>query len=320
MAAETVKFYVTDQVGDPILGVLVRVFDAAGAVFQTQDITVDVGGDAVAEVTLDGDDPAIEYTIRMSKTGVAFDGSQGDSSKSPQLIEVWTPAGSSPTGTNDFDLVGETFTLPTATDSRLCRASAFFKDATGRPLAGLDIFLINNFKPAIVDGFGILGSKVELRTDADGYAQVDLYRCGEYRAMVQSIQAAEMDDTGAIVFDREIVVPDRSSISLVDLLFPVVKEITWSPTSVSLAVDGTLELTPSVVASDYRVLTGTASEDVLYEIEDPTIASLSVEADKLVITGLSAGTTQLVATRLDQTVVFIPAADIVGSPLSITVA
>lgn len=319
MAVETVKFYLTDQSTDPVLGVLVRVFNEAGDTFITQDTTVDVAGDAVAEVSLDGDDPPLKYTIRMSKTGVAFDGSLGDDSKSPQLIEIYTPPANSPTGKNDFDIQGETFTMPVATDPRLCRASGFFKDATGRPLAWLDMSFMNQFKPAIVDGEGVLGSKIQLRTDLDGYAQLDLYRNGEYRAMVESIQAAEADVTGAIVFDREIVVPDRSSVSLVDLLFPVVKEITWVPASVSLAVGATLELLTTVEGSDYRILEGTGCFDVLYEISDMDVAVVSVEEDKLVITGMAAGSTELVATRRDQSVVFIPTTGIVGSPLSITV-
>jgi len=318
MASETVKIYAWDQNDDALVGVLVRVFDSTGTTFIAQNTTALVGSEAIAEFTLDGDDPPIEYTLRLSKTGVAFDGALGDSYKTPQLIEVWSPAASSPTGTNDFDVNGETFTLPVATDSRLCRASGFFKDATGRALESLDITLINDFKPAVVDGYGVLGSKVELRTDEDGYVEVDLYRGGEYRAMVQSIQAAEEDPTGAIVFDRELVVPDRASVNIVDLLFPVVSEITWDP--VSIDVGDTEEVVPVVTCSDFRTLEGTACEDVLYEMADTDIATVSVAADVLVITGISSGTTELTATRLDQTVVAIPAVDIVGSPLSITVA
>lgn len=319
MAAETVKIYAWDQNDDPLEGVLVRVFDEAGAVFIAQNTTVLVGSDAIAEFTLDGDDPPLKYTIRLSKTGVGFDVALGDQYKTPQLIEIYSPPANSPTGTNDFDVKGETFTMPVATDPRLCRASGFFKDATGRPLPGLDITLINEFKPAVVDGYGVLGSKVELRTDENGYAEVDLYRGGEYRAMVQSIQTAEADPTGAIVFDRELVIPDRASVSLVDLLFPVVEEITWTPASASVAAGSTLELVPAVVASDFRILEGTACEDVLYEIADPEVATLSIQADMLVIEGVTPGTTELTATRRDQTIVSIPLADIVGSPLTITV-
>lgn len=319
MAAETVKFYVTDQNTDPILGVLVRVFDATGTTFIAQDYTVDVGGDAVAEVTLDGDDPPIEYTIRLSKTGVAFDGSLGDDSKSPQLIEIYSPPAASPTGKNDFDLRGETFTRPVATDPRLCRASGFFKDAFGRPLANLDIKLINQFKPAIVDGYGILGERGDLRTDEDGYVEVDLYRNGEYLAYVQSIQAADADPASAIVFNREVVVPDQSSIDFVALLFPFVEEIIFTPDPISVAVGDSVEVTAVVTATDKRVLTGTGCDDVLYEVADTNIALLSIEVDKLTIIGVSAGTTEVTAVRKDQTIVSLPATGIAGQPLAITV-
>jgi hypothetical protein len=317
MASETVKIYAWDQNDDALVGVLVRVFDETGTTFIAQNTTALVGSDAIAEFTLEGDDPPISYTVRMSKTGVGFDGALGDSYKTPQLIDVWSPAASSPTGTNDFDVKGETFAMPVATDARLCRASGFFKDATGRPLEGLDISLINDFKPAIVDGYAVLGSKVELRTDEDGYVEVDLYRGGEYRAMVQSIQAAEADPTGAIVFDRELVVPDQASVNLVDLLFPVVEEITW--TLGALAVGDTFELVPVVLASDGRILEGAAHEDVLYEIADTEVATVSVLEDSLLITALASGSTELMATRMDQTVVFIPDSGITGSPLTITV-
>jgi hypothetical protein len=317
MAAETVKFFVIDQNSDPILGVLVRIFDITGTTFITQDTTVDVGGDAVAEVTLDGDDPPIQYTIRVSKTGVAFDGSLGDISKSPQSIDVWTPPANSPTGKNDFDLKGETFTRPVATDPRLCRCSGFFKDGAGRPLANLDLYFVNQFRPAIVDDNAVLGEKLQGRTDADGYFETDLYRGGIYEVYIQSVQAATADDGGA--FTRELHVPDQSSANLVTLLFPIVGEVEWTPASVSVAVDATLDLVPLVKGTDGRELTGTALEDVEYEVADTDIATISVEADKIVVTGKSAGSTELTVTRKDQTIVVIPDPGITGSPLAITV-
>lgn len=319
MALETVRFFLTDQNTDPILGVTVRVFDSAGAVFQTQDVTVDVAGDAVAEVTLDGDDPPNEYTIRMSKTGVAFDGSLGDVSKSPQKIEVWSPPANSPTGTNDFDIQGETFTRPTAVDARLCRCSGFFKDAAGRALVGLDIKIINQFKPAVVDGDAVLGERIDLRTDDDGYLEVDLYRGAEYLAWVQSIQAAEDDPTGAIVFPREVFVPDQSSANLIDLLFAIVDSIAYTPTSLSMSVGDQEDVTTVVTATDGRTLTGTACDDVIYDTDDPSVAVVGVYQDKLVVTAIGPGTTQLTATRRDQSVVQIPEPTALPS-LTITVS
>ena len=319
MAAETVKFYLTDQNAAPILGVLVRVFDVTGTTFIAQDYTVDVGGDAVAEVTLDGDDPPLQYTIRMAKVGVAFDGSVGDDSKSPQLIEIYSPPANAPTGKNDFDIQGQTFTRPVATNPRLCRCSGFFKDATGQPLPNLDMSFINQFKPSIVDGDAVLGAKVDIRTDEDGYVQLDLYRGAEYLVMVSSVEAAMADDTSAIVFPRELVIPNQGSANLVDLLFPIVEEIAFTPAPVSLAVGGIQEVTTVVTATDGRVLVGTACEDVLYEVADESIATVAIDIDKLVIRGDSPGTTEITAVRKDQTIVSIPDAGITGSPLAITV-
>jgi hypothetical protein len=319
MAVETVRVAVVDQDDEPVVGVLVRVFDETGTTFITQDSTVLVGGNAIVDFTLDGDTPPISYTIRLSKTGVAFDGTEGDDNKSPQLIDIYSPPTEAPNDSNDFLVVAQTFTMPVATDPRLCRCSGYFKDASGRALPGLDIQLINQFKPALVDGYAVMGAKLDLRTDDDGYVEVDLYRTGIYHAMVESMQAAESSDTGAIVMDRDVTVPDRSSANLIDLLFPVVKSIVWDPATVAVGVGNTVDVVPTATASDYRVLAGAAIEDVLYEIADTTIANVAPTVDKLTITGIKAGTTTLVATRKDQTIVTVPVVDITGSPLTVTV-
>jgi len=319
MAVETVKVYVKDQDDEPIVSVLVRVFDEDGAAFISQNYTTLVSGRAVADFTLDGDDPPISYTIRLSKTGVAFDGALGDDSKSPQLITVYSPPAAAPNGNNYFEVVGQTFTLPVATDPRLCRVSGFFKDPAGRPLPGLDITFINQFDPTIVDGYGIMSSKVDVRSDEDGYVELDLYRNGEYRALVESVEAPTSCDTQSIIFERVLMVPDRSSVNINDLLFPVVDAIVWDPDPISVAEGETLDIFTTVTATDFRELVGTANEDIIYSTEDETIATVTALPDKLVVLGVTAGTTNLVATRKDQSIVVIPSTEIDGSPILITV-
>jgi uncharacterized protein YjdB len=319
MAVETVKVYVKDQLNSPIVGVLVRVFDAAGAVFITQDYTVLVSGRAVAEFALDGNDPPNSYTIRLSKTGVAFDGALGSASKSPQLITIYSPPESAPNETNNFEVVGQTFVLPTATNPRLCRCSGFFKDPAGRPLAALDFTIINQFDPTVVDGYAVLSSKIDLRTDKDGYVEVDLYRNGHYHSMIESVEAPEADDTGAIIFERNLVVPDRSSVNLVDLIFPIVTGVAWDPETLEVMEGETLDVYPTVTTSDYRELAGSAFEDVIYDTDDHTVAVVTALPDKLVIAGVGPGTANLTAVRKDQSIVSIPAAPITGQPIAITV-
>jgi hypothetical protein len=275
----------------------------------TQAYSVLVGSEAYADFTVDGDDPPIQYEVRLSKTGVAYDGSAGADSWSPQTIDVYSPATAAPNGNNWFKIPGQTFAMPTSPDPRLCRASGFFRDGSGRPFANVELFFIAQFKPAIVDGRAVVGERVFLRTDEDGYAQIDLFRNGEYRATLQSLED----------YTRIVHVPDRASVSIVDLLFPVVTHIDWDPTSVSVAEGATQDVILTVTSSDYWELAGTALDDVQYEMEDTEVAIVDKLTDKLIITGLSAGTTSLIATRKDQTVVVIPASQITNYQLSVTV-
>lgn len=309
MASETVRVFVEDQqtpTPAPIENVLVRVFDSLGA-FITQDYT-DVQG--IADFTLDGDDPPIQYQIRLSKVKVAFDGSLGDDSKSPQLIEVYTPATASPSGTNDFTVKGKVFEHPVATDPRLCRASGFFRRADGGPYPNLELIFTPRFKPAIVDGDSVMWGDIHTRTDEDGYVEIDLFRGGEYSVEVETLEDCQ----------RQVVVPDTASENLIELLFTVVDEVSFNPTSVSLPVGSSQQVVPTVVATDQRVLEGAAGGDVEYTVEDTTVASVSVQNDYIIITALKAGSTQLNVSRRDESIVVVPDTGITYTPLPITVS
>jgi len=309
MASETVRVFVVDEqtpTPDPIESVLVRVFDATGTTFITEDYTDALG---IADFTLDGDDPPNEYQIRLSKTGVAFDGSLGDDSKSPQLIEVWTPAASSPSGTNDFEVQGQTFSRPVATDPRLCRASGFFRRADGSAYPHLDLIFKPLFRPAIVDGDSVMWTSINTRTDEDGYLEIDLYRGGEYSVVVESLE----DDP------RSVVVPDASSVSLIDLLFPVVAQVVFDPTSLAMSEGDSEEVTPTVTASDLQELTGTAPDDVEYTSSDEDVATVSVRDDVIIVTAVGAGSAQIDVARKDESIVIVPDSGITYTALSITV-
>jgi hypothetical protein len=312
---ETVSIVVVDQDDAPVPGALVRVFDITGTTFITQQYSSMVAGKAVAEFTLDGDSPAIQYTIRMSKTGVAFDGSLGNQSKSPQSISVVSPPGVTP---NVFEVLCETFVRPTATDPFLCRCSGFFKDITGNPLVALPIRFINEFGPSVVGGAAILGEGVDLNTDKYGYMCLDLYRNGIYMAWVTSIQAADNDSEHAIGFPRYITIPDQASADLPTLLFPIVSSVTITPDPIDLTVNQAIVPTTVVMSDDGRTLRGTACEDVFYAVEDPTIASMSVTLDKLTLLGVKPGVTRLIATRKDLSIMKVPMTPIMD-PITITV-
>ena len=307
MGLVNVKVYAVDEDSDALAGVLVQVYDESD-VFVTQNTTSLVGSDAYAEFTLNGSNPAVDYSIRLSKTGVAFDGLLGDDSKTPQAIAVYDPPAAAPvTGTNNFQVQGQTFSRPAATDPRLCRASGFFKDASGRARPNLDIKFIPQFDPMIVDGDAVVGYQVQGRTDDDGYFQIDLYRSGSYLAVLEAL-----DD-----IPRDITVPDQSSVNLVYLLFPIVDSITYDPSSVSIAVDATEEVDVVIMTTSGVALDPTDG-DVTFASDDNAVATAQLTGDgTLLIMGIAAGSTTITPTRADDTIVVIP--EVALSTLSVTV-
>lgn len=318
MALETVRVYAVDEALAALPGVLVRAYTVAG-VLVTQNTTALVGGEAYCELALDGNDPPETYTIRLSMTGVAFDGTLGDDSKTPQTISVYSPPAAAPvTGTNNFQVQGQTFTLPTATDPRMCRCSGYFVDASGRPLENVDIHFVPvcynegqaDFAPLIVDGLGVMGDKIITRTDEDGYLEIDLYRTAEISALVQGLEHSR----------RVIKVPDTASISLIDLLFPVVTSIAFAPDPVTVATGATVDVVLTILASDGQELDPT-DQDVVFTSSDVGVASIQIQSDTgaLRIMGVAAGATTIVAERADDTIVTIPEEPVTYAPLAVTV-
>lgn len=317
MAAETVKVYAIDENGDPLEGVLVRFFDDFD-VFVTQQYTALVDGDAYAEVTVDGDDPPVSYTLRLSKAGVAFDGSLGDDSKTPQSIDVYSPASLAPvTGTNNFEVQGQTFSATVPTDPRLCRCSGYFYDHSGRPLEGLDIHFIAvcynedqpDWNPMIVDGKGILSQKIYTRSDSRGYIEIDLYRTGEYSALVQGLEHSR----------RIIKVPDAPSVNLIELLFPVVSEVTFGTNPITVPNGTTVDVDLTILATDGQTLDASGG-DVTFSSLDTSIAVPQIlEGNILRVSGIGLGSTQILATRADSSIVTIPEQPVSYSPLDVTV-
>jgi hypothetical protein len=317
MALETVRVYAVDESSDPLVGVLVQAYDDTDT-FVTQNTTTLVSGEAYAELMLDGDNPAEDYTLRLSMTGVAFDGLLGDDSKTPQSIEVYSPPSAAPvTGTNYFQVQGQTFSLPTATDARLCRASGFFVDESGRALANVDLHITpvcynedqSPFNPIIVDGRAVMSDKVYVRSDEDGYIEVDLFRTAELNILVQGLEHSR----------RAVKVPDASSVNLIYLLFPVVTEVTFGTNPLTVASGAYTDVTLTILATDGQTLDPT-NGDVTFASSDETVVTVEVTDDgDLRVMGIAAGTTTVTATRSDTSIVTIPEEPVTYTPLSVTV-
>ncbi len=299
MAIETVRISVLSDavVPVPVDDVVVRVYDATGATLITSGTTGAVLDGAV-EFSL----PNAVYQLRFYIDGGAI--------LSPQRIEVFSPPASSPTGTNNFEVEAALFTLPPATSPQLCRCSGYVKGPNGRPRRGVDIMFIPQFNRMIVGGDYVGGERLNVRSDDAGYVSCDLYRGGCYAVVLE----------GHENITRQIMVPDRSSVLLSNLLFPIPVSVTLNPAGAITLVAGTsVERVPTVTCSDYRVLDKIVDSDVSYSVDNTAVATVTNMSDRIVIRGLVPGTTYLRVKRLDTSIIYTPDPGIAGGVVAITV-
>lgn len=293
MALEPVDILVTDDSlsQTPMSEVVVRVYDSTGTTFITQS---DTGLDGIAAFLLNA--PS-NYQARFYKFATSF--------KQPQLIEVLEAP-----ETNAFVVRAHAFTPPEATDARLCRCSGFFRGPNGLPAPNVDIHFITKFKPLLLEGSGVLTERLRKKTDQNGYIEVDLIRFGQYEVTIEGLEDCL----------RCIHIPDSPSTNLPDLLFPVVSRVLLDPPGpYNLGVGEERVVTPTVYSSDGRLLEGAAIEDVLWSSENVSVALVMALPQSITLRGVSAGVTNIVATRRDSSIVRIPDTPIAGQPIVITV-
>lgn len=296
MTYEAVDVYVVENTPSkpPVAGVMVRVYDSTNRQFFTQDVT-DENGRVGFTLWSQG------YSLRFFKNGVQV--------KQPQVIEVIAP---NPGGVlvNAFEVKAVVFHHPIATDARLCRASGFFRDITGAPDKFVDLFFQPKFDPILLEDAAVLSERIHTRSDEEGFACIDLIRFARYSVTVQGYEGKE----------RTIEVPDQPSVNLPDILFPVVELISFTPEISSMLVGESVTITPVVLGSNDVPLIGTATGDVVWSSSDDTILSVAVSSETITLTGRGVGTAQLLASRLDNSIIRIPNIPIMGVPVTITVS
>lgn len=290
MSYEAVDVYVKNQLGEPISGVIVKVFPAGSGVSNTQQITDDDGKASFMLFTQ-------QYSMRLYKFGATF--------PQPQTFTVLE----APT-LNAFDVVGETFTLPASTDARLCKCSGWFRSPDGSPRKYLDMHFYPEFAPIVLEGSAVTPGKIAIRTDEYGFAQINLIKCGQYRVTIEGLEREE----------RYIRVPELLSANLSNMLYAVVDRVTFDPEGPwTIAAGDELEITPTVYDSAGVVLHGTGQDDVDWSVSDTTIASVGVGEFKLTIRATGAGSLELRAARKDQSIIRIPDVPIAGQPIATTI-
>lgn len=301
MAIESVRIaFVTDDITPALVGgVAVRVFDMVGNLVTTA-VSGEGTQEGTAEVELPGDMVPIDYVLRFYYPGGAI---------SPKRIQVYSPPTEAPTGTNNFVITTPIFRLEPALDPEMCRASGHILGPSGKPRAGVDVTFTPQFHAFVTDNKAVTTGRLLVRTDKNGFLAIDLFRYGMYDVTIE----------GKEVVQRSIVVPNRSSILMSHLLFPIVAAVQYDePQPFSVAVGESLLITPHVRSTDFRDL-GVAPGDVFYSTRHDTIATVQIYGERILIRGRSPGETTLRVARTDNSIVYLPGIGITGGDVSITV-
>ena len=288
MTMEPVDVYVMDGV-TAVPGVVVRLVDALNNVVAQP--TTDVDG----KVSFLLPAPAT-YQCRFYKQGVTI----------AQPLSMSVVEG----GPNTFDVPAATFVAPTSMDPRLCVVYGTFRDPAGRPAANMDIQFVTLFAPLLVDSSPVLRERVSITTDKNGYACVTLYRCGTYDVLMEGFE----DNM------RQIQVPDAPNAQIGYLLFPTIKQITFSPVAPYSVVAGSdLILTPTILLTSGQPLAGSGIDDLFWTCSNPEVLSLGLTPTTVVLKGKNPGTVTVTATPMDTSIRQVPEVPISGVPITVTV-
>lgn len=282
----------------PIEGVNVGIFDTETYGLIAAGLT-DSDGRAALYLT-GAADPGQDYEVRLFKLGVVF--------ANPKLIAVLAPLGEGET--NQFEFTGTLQDLPVSSDSRCCRVTGRFMDVRNQPVynAVVRVMSKNEFqKPKVVDSNMVSAEGFETRTDSSGKVSFDLVRGGEFY-----VTYAGEEDT---VWN--ILVPDRTSANLIDLIHPKPVSVDWDAEDdeAEVAVGETETIDLTILFSDYQELDSDLSQWVEVESSDEDVVTATISGGSVVLTGVASGSATVTIRILED---FLP--NMVPDPSSTALA
>lgn len=290
--AEDVFVYVETGGGDPIENATIKLHNSSSkALLQTSTT------DATGRASFVAVDPALNsglYEIRIF-CGFPCDITNGNLQNITVLDGPELPL------KNEFTVTVTPEALPTAVNTNLCRCSGYFRDMRGQALKDVNIRVFEERIPNIeyqssadYKSIAVVPKERVLRTDANGYVSVDLYRDSLYSILVQNY-------TNNF---RQVKTPDAAAANLVDIIFPVVKTVRWydagvqllpstAPT-VSLTVGANKELT--IIASFFSAVVADDSEVTLTS-SNTSVVTVAKSGDEVTLRPVAAGTANITIAR-----------------------
>lgn len=286
--------FVIDPEKNPLEGVMARLMSADGKKVHSQHVS-----DTAGHIGLLLPAPNT-YQIRFYKFSVSFD---------PLLIDVKeAPA------KNSFNVYGEPFVWPMASDPRLCVASGFFRDVTGAPKSFQDLHFVADFSPFVLDSATVANERRSVRTDEKGWVEISLIRNAIYGVTMEGWQDQF----------RRVTVPDRASVNMAFLLFPRVDRIEASAVSFTVRKGKTVEIPLAIFTTDDRRLDNINADAIWTSSNENIFIISSRSLNSLTLTGVSRGSAVLNARRMPNMQggdppVYYPDTPIKGVPIAVNV-
>lgn len=319
--AVPIQITVVDQNNAPVENVTVEVYDALGQALEDTQVTDPLG---IASFNLVGGTGAgARWHVRVYQVPVGLF-SPIPAYVTRKTLLVFEPAVVSTP--NEFVIKVHTGVLEGAGNPHLCRVHAHvgFQDTFARK--GYPLYVRTRYIPSVfyssLKRVILSGDRIDLRTDVEGHAYVDLVRDGIYTLYIPDFMDTELT----------FVVPDQPYADLADLVFLYVSSLNLQPNPLILTVDEVQEVEiQNILFSDSRSIDCENNErnpvDYLQVdwLSGLGVANAVIGAEgKVTVTGLTAGTAVMGLKQKDNPLnkspfVVLPTPPISHTPLVITV-
>lgn len=289
MSYQSIDIVVSDQHNQLVEDVLVRIYSEDGSLIFTEGTTNAQGTVSFLLETM-------TYTMRFYKFSVGF--------KQPQLLVIEE-------GQNayTYDVSADVLSPNASSNPLMCRCFGYFIDMFGKPMANLTMHFTAAFNPVVLNSALVVPQSKMVVTDSKGYACIDLIRCARYEVLM-GISGDEL---------RQVNVPESSAADLPMLLYPRVSKVTWPSESQEVAIGSPLTLHPTVYLTSGITLSALNSGDILWKLDPDNTASLTPLEKSLEIVGNQSGVLNITATRVDNSIIYIPNLPIGGMPHAVTI-
>jgi hypothetical protein len=296
--------------GAPVAGVNIALYATVAPYAKLTSAFTAANGEAAL-----GDRPVGTYEIYVTTNA-------GQVSESGNRITV-TVVDANP---HVFDVIINTSALPTATDAKFCRCSGYVVDLFGRPVPYATVVFSESAIPNLLYSAGTGTSRVVspklLTADADsaGWLSVDLLKNATYAVTFSGYENATWT----------ITVPNLSSSSLPDVLFPVISGVYYSNSGVTLSPSSAPTLSMSVGQEKELVITTqylsglqiSSTKDVSFTSSDENKLVVLLTDTSITLQAIAAGVVTVGVSRREEkeTQASIFDAPSVWGTLSVTVS